>query len=120
MALMPWRINLSLDTPPRSGQIVWVEVTDTLIVCHGPSGLAERVAWRDLTFVLIECQADVVGAAWVLVGRRDSCTVPLGAPGEVELRTRLFGLKGFDRQAVAAAQSGSSNARWACWERQEP
>lgn len=117
---MPWRINLSLDTPPRSDESVWVEVTDTLIVCHRPSGLAERVAWRDLTFVLIERPADVVGAAWVLVGRRDSCTVPLGAPGEVELRTRLFRLDGFDRQAIATAQSGSAMARWACWERQEP
>ena len=119
MALMPWRINLLLDTP-RTDEAVRVEITDAFVVCHGPSGLAERVAWRDLTFVLIECQADVVGAAWVLVGRRDSCTVPLGAPGEVELRARLFELAGFDRQAIATAQSGSSTARWACWERREP
>ncbi len=117
---MPWRINLSLDTPSRSGEAVWVEVTDSLIVCHGPSGLAERMAWRDLTFVMIECRPDSAGAAWVLVGRRDGCTVPLGAPGEAELRARLYALEGFDKRSAAAAQSGSAQARWACWERPEP
>ena len=117
---MPWQINLSLDTPPRLDEAVWVEVTDSLIVCHGPSGLAERIAWRDLTFVLIERPADAVAATWVLVGRRDSCTIPLGAPGEAELRARLYALQGFDQRTVAAAQSGPALARWACWERAEP
>lgn len=117
---MPWRINLSLDTPPHAGEAVRVEVTDTFIICHGRSGLAERVAWRDLTFVLIERDADAVDAAWVLVGRRDSCTIPLGAPGEVELRARLFALEGFDARSAATAQNSSAPARWACWERPEP
>lgn len=105
----------------RAALLSRVSCDDAGVSCQHPDGVVQRVAWDELTEVVVVTtdqgpfQDDVY---WILHSPGGDCVVPSEAEGADELVGRLQKLSGFDHQKLIAAMSSITNQRFVCWQRQ--
>jgi len=127
-AAMNARLKWSRRAPHPASSVAWldpesrfvVRFADSEVVCEGPDGARERVAWHELQRVEIVSKSDgplVPDTFWLLVGDPGGCAIPWGATGEAELLRRFQELPGFGDGEVIGAAWDAVAARRLCWQR---